>query len=247
MPGADLIIAPSNGTGAGGSGSIRFQTAPKIMSSPTLLASTSQTSGNTNLYSFSCAIPSGNSTCLVLMLAMNYNSAPPVSVALGPVSLTNLCNSGYSNNVLLSVWYLVTPAAGTSALSINMGSTYVVMNASALVFGNVNQVFGPPVTSNAYTSPATVTLSGCAAGDLVVDYLSISNSTSVTAGSGQAAIVSTSANNQTIVSSSLLASSSTTTMSWTFGGNNQVRTFSFLSSSSFRLVPNLFSSFSTTI
>jgi len=119
VSGADIIFQASNGTGAGGSGRLRFQTASAATVFPTLITSSSQTSGNTNSFSFSFTVPSGySSSCLILLLAFNYNSSGPNSVTYNGVSMTNLYNDSYSNNILSSIYYLTNPSQGSNSLVI---------------------------------------------------------------------------------------------------------------------------------
>jgi len=84
-----MLFQASKGTGEGGSGKIRFQTANAAMVYPTLITSASQTSSYTNSYSFSFTAPSGySSPCLVVFLAFNYNCSAPSSVSFGGTSMT---------------------------------------------------------------------------------------------------------------------------------------------------------------
>lgn len=224
ITGSDMIIQASNGTGSGGSGHIRFQTAPAQTSTPTLISWSTQTSSNTNTYSFSFNMPAGYvNTCMILLLSTNYASSAPTSVTYNSVALTNLYNDSYGNNVLTSIWYMFAPSTGSNTCTILFGSTYVTINANVLAFYNVNQTAGSvyaPSVSNTYTTPATASIS-TAIGDLVMDFLSISNSMSSTPLASQSTILSTNANGQNIYSSIAIASATSTTFSWAFATNTQ--------------------------
>jgi len=228
--GADLYIQASNGTGAGGSGSIIFQTgSAATISVPTISNNVIQKFSTTTA-TFSNYTVSTAGTNRLLMVAVNlgYSGASASSITYGANSLSLL---SMSPNNRMGIWYLVNPPTGVNNITVNLTNGGAV-SIAATTWVNVNQSlpFGPVVSAAGYNG--SVSLSPVSSlGQVVVDFLI--STTSPTAVSGQSVFVST--DNGTFIHTNgyKVALSPNTTMSYSFpSGSYEYLAFAIQSSTS---------------
>ncbi|MBV5281098.1 MAG: hypothetical protein JZU53_01555 [Paludibacter sp.] len=221
--GADLYIQASNGTGAGKSGNIIFQTgAAGTVSVPTVSNVVNQAFLNSLTQTLSYTVPNGG-TNQVLMVEVNigYNGPTVTSITYNGSALSSL---GYitSGSNRMEIWYLVAPASGASKDIVVTLNNYANVGLTAMTWVNVNQStpFGTVVpTNNAYNSSASL-LPSSSLGQVVMDFLT-TTTTPVTATAGQTSITSFYNGSSCYNTSGYKAANSgTTTMSYSFGSSN---------------------------
>ena len=226
VAGGNLTIAPSIGTGLGGSGSLIFSTAPTttpILDYHTQDLDDSFTSGSQN---DSWWANIGNNSNRILIVGVNdsgglgtNNSVTdcPTNVApcaAGGVALTRLTNKIIpSSHGELEFWYLVNPPVGNNYIQPHLNSTQDVQTVIADYYNvNTSSPFGTAVTNNGTGTSASSTIT-TSTGQLAIDLLGVYNFDTDVAGSGQTALW-TETGGYT-VGSYKLAGASSTTMSWT--------------------------------
>jgi len=222
-PGANLYIQASNGTGAGGSGNIIFQTgSAATVSVPTVSNVVNQTFPNLNIQTLSYTVPSGG-TNQVLMVEVNLPyagiSVSGITYNGAPLSLLKYVTS-YSSRV--EIWYLVAPSAGASKDIVVTLSGYGIVNLTAMTWTNVNQA--TPFGTVASTDNGTNTVAGLSAvsslGQVVLDFLTTTSS-SIAATGGQSVLASY--NNGTAfynTSGYKTATAGTTAISYSLGASS---------------------------
>ena len=190
-PGANLYIQASNGTGAGGSGNIIFQTgSASTINIPSVSAVDNRAFGNANTYSFSnYAVPSSGSNQLLMVLVnLGYNGVAVSSVTYGTSSLSQLGNITSATN-RMEVWYLVAPSVGTNAtITVNLNN-YATSGVTAMTWSNVNQTtpFGPVSSSNNQNGSSSILTPSSSLGQVVMDFITTTTSP-ITAMSSQTII-----------------------------------------------------------
>jgi len=223
IPGADMYIQASNGTGAGGSGSIIFQTGTVSSSSnPTISNLVNQTTANSNSHTLAnYTVPSnGTNKMLMVQLNMAYTGVSASSVTYNGVALKPL-GSITSNSNKMEIWYLVSPSTGTPANIVVDLSTYSILGITAMTWINVNQMnpFGPVSSvNNGYGTSVSLTPSS-SLGQTVMDFLTTTTSPVISA-SGQSVLSSASNGSCFATTGCKVASAGATTMGYSFGGSN---------------------------
>jgi hypothetical protein len=223
-PGADLYIQASNGTGAGGSGNIIFQTgSAATVSVPTVSNIVNQVFGSSNTQTLSgYTVPSGGTNKLLMVeVNIGYNGPTVSSITYNGSALSQL---GYitSNSNRMEIWYLVAPVAGASKDIVLTLTGYAGIGLTAMTWANVNQStpFGTVVSSNnGYNSSASL-LPTSSLGQVVMDFLTTTTSP-VTATTGQT-ILTSYYNGSSCYNTSgyKAATTGTTTMSYSFANSN---------------------------
>ena len=223
-PGADLYIQASNGTGAGGSGNIIFQTgSAATVSVPTVSNIVNQVFGSSTTQTLSgYTVPSGGTNKLLMVeVNIGYNGPTVSSITYNGSALSQL---GYitSNSNRMEIWYLVAPVAGASKDIVLTLTGYAGIGLTAMTWANVNQStpFGTVVSSNnGYNSSASL-LPTSSLGQVVMDFLTTTTSP-VTATTGQT-ILTSYYNGSSCYNTSgyKAATTGTTTMSYSFANSN---------------------------
>lgn len=213
----------SNGTGTGGSGTIRFQTADSNL--PTYIGGYNQVFSSATTFTLNYTMPtSGVNKLLLLQLVYGANTAADASsITYGGVQLQQKVTLGNASlGARTSIWYLTNPpSSGNIIVTIPVATT---LNLNVLTFANVNQINAFPIdsiSSTAITANPSLNVNS-SANDLVIDFLTIPNTKTLTNfGTGQQ-IVNTNINSSATTntySSVKTASANSTTMSATIGAS----------------------------
>jgi hypothetical protein len=216
-PGANLYIQASNGTGAGGSGNIIFQTgSAATVSVPTLVNTVSQTSSAAIATFSNYTVSSGANRLLMVAINLANTGASISSISYGASPFTKLPNS----DAHMAIWYLINPPAGVNNIVVTLSYSCAV-SIAATTWENVNQAapFGTVLTTPFGYNTGSVSLSPVSSlGQVVVDFL-ISD-TSPTPTSAQSVLVSNHDTQFYHTNSYKAATASNTTMSYSFAAAN---------------------------
>jgi len=222
--GADFYIQASNGTGAGGSGNIIFQTATAAtISTPTISNVVNQAFGNSNSQTLAgYTVPSAG-TNKVLMVEVNLQYAG-LSVSSVTYNGTALSSLGYitSSSNKMEIWYLIAPVAGSSKDIVVTLNNYGAVGLTAMTWSNVNQTtpFGAVVSSNNGYAASASLLPASSLGQVVMDFLTTAT-TPVTATAGQSVLTSFYNGSSCYNTSGYkTATAGSTTMSYSFANSN---------------------------
>jgi len=222
--GADLYIQASNGTGAGGSGNIIFQTATAAtISTPTVSNVVNQAFGNSISQTLAgYTVPSAG-TNKVLMVEVNLQYAG-LSVSSVTYNGTALSSLGYitSSSNKMEIWYLIAPVAGSSKDIVVTLNNYGAVGLTAMTWSNVNQTtpFGAIVSSNNGYAASVSLLPASSLGQVVMDFLTTAT-TPVTATAGQSVLTSFYNGSSCYNTSGYkTATAGSTTMSYSFANSN---------------------------
>lgn len=204
VAGSTLTLAASNGTGAGGSGDLIFQTAPPAANS-VITQDGSADFGNTGFGSsstFSWSHTTGasgpTSGLLLVGVSIEDNTKTVSTVTYNGVNLTRLGNLTITCPTTIAnpscedeLWYLKAPPSGLHTIQVNLsGSTSA--SAGAVGYSNVDQTtpFGTPASNsgsvNAGGGASSLSVATSSASQLVVETFSFDlGGGAGTAGSGQ--------------------------------------------------------------
>jgi len=229
--GADLYIQASNGTGAGGSGNIIFQTgSAATVSVPTVANKVIQKFSSTTATFTNYTIAAGANR--LLMVAVNYGYSCKVSsITYGANSFTLLSKSP---NDLSGIWYLVNPPVGANDIIVNLTNGSPV-SIAAITWENVNQTTPFGAVSSVGAWGTTISLSPASSlGQIVMDFLVSQTAYTVTPGLGQSVLASTDNGSFIQTNSTKVATASNTTMGYTLsaGCNYEYMAFAIQSSTS---------------
>jgi len=189
-PGADLYIQASNGTGAGKSGNIIFQTgAAGTVSVPTVSTIVNQTFPNSTTQTLSYTVPNGG-TNQVLMVEVNlpYAGISVSSITYNGRALSSLSHVTSSSSKV-EIWYLVAPDAGSSKDIVVNLSGWGIVKITAMTWANVNQStpFGTPDIAENVTNTVASLSPASSLGQVVMDFLTTTSS-SITPTAGQTSL-----------------------------------------------------------
>lgn len=186
-----------------------------------------------NTTAFNHTTGAGTNRLLLVAVSMNLRNATGTtvtSITYGgtPLTLLDAITDG-GPETRTEVWYLLNPAVGTGGILLTAGGITPGQNVdsvtSATTFSNVDQIAPPTATASGTNSPATVTLTGTAATDTVIDFVGVRESANITANGAQTVgyNVSTGTSNNDIQagSSRRLAATPNTSMTWTLSANRR--------------------------
>ena len=231
LVGSNITIDAPNGTGSGGSGLIKFRTAPTLSGTGIITHDADSThAGLVNASStltWSHTVGAGQQRILIVTISHN-NSASISSVTYGGAALTQLDTSINTNGVsgVAEIWYLLSPTVGTASIVVT-ASTPNLMSGGASSWFEVHQStpFGTVAKATGSGTSASVSVTG-ATGDVIVDCLCKINSTEAPT-SGQTLLYSVTTSNATVTSnrynlSSQAAGAASVSMSYTWPTNSRI-------------------------
>ncbi len=186
-----------------------------------------------NTTSWSHTTAAGTNRLLLVAMSMNLRNAVGTtitSVTYGgtPLTLLDAITDG-GPDTRTEVWYLLNSATGANNVVITAGGITPGDNveavASATTFSDADQTAPPTATAVGTGSPASVTITGTAASDLIVDFVGARETVTLTAAGAQTQgfNVSTGGTNNDIqaASSGRLAATPNTTMTWTLSAGRR--------------------------
>ncbi|KKK47546.1 hypothetical protein LCGC14_3154100, partial [marine sediment metagenome] len=150
-------------------------------------ASTSTTEATASPVTFSHTVASQSERILMVAVLASQTSHP-ASVTYAGAAMTQLSSkneSGSTNDIALSVWFLLNPATGANTVSVDHSvHNGIVVGASSFYGVNLDVPFGTVVTAEADSlSPsATVTT---ASGEIVFDAVGVDTDRTLTVGANQ--------------------------------------------------------------
>lgn len=197
LQGSNLTFAASNGTGAGGSGDLIFQTAAPA-SNTVITLDNSQSpnfAGSTNTtVSWNHTPNTSTNSILIVSVATTRNQAVATNgVTYEGANLTKLSSQQCGNTIFspyceVELWYIVNPSTGgTHQISVTLspGSTIVAAGSATYdnintttPFGSVSTIFGNTSGSQQITNVVTTTSTH----QLVIDALATDNVTTSPSG-----------------------------------------------------------------
>ena len=221
LNGSNITLQASNGTGAGGSGSFIFQTAPAAgnVIGTDNTATTFITTGTSLTTSFTTTSSQTNRFMIVQLVTFVGRSF--TGVTYNGVALTRLTTKT-SVNAYEEVWYLVGPASGTHNL-VATENTSGEASMEAATFYNVDPTtpLGTAATAAGTTTgtqPTSLNVSTSTTAQVVVDAIAIDTATgtSLSNGTGQTQLWNYAAGSGAFVSGGAYKSGTggTVNMSW---------------------------------
>ncbi len=192
VDGGDITFQASNGTGAAGSGSLIFQTAPPAGGGVTEDNSGTSTASACSTATLSFTTGSGSNR-LLLVGAETGAGETYTAVTYNGTSMTQLSTQD-SGTTHIELWYLLNPASGAHNIVGTLSSTLHGCTLDAVSYANVNQVtpFGTAATNSGTTTglqSTSNTVSTTSAAQVVFDVLGADVSESIAPGSGQTQLV----------------------------------------------------------
>ncbi len=218
VPGGDLYIDASNGTGGGGSGDIIFRTA-EASAAPIGVdyANISTSVTNSDSMSTSHTIPTKANGLLMVGVTIDSNDTV-TTLTYNGIALTLLDARSNSSATRAEVWYMLNPPSGTHTLSLNLsGNDQVLMG--AIYFYNVDQgaPFGTHSTNSGNGDPISGSVSS-ATDEYVFDVLASDSVASMTADGSQTELWNSSMSGLGQGAASIRAGDTTANVTWTLDG-----------------------------
>ncbi len=175
----------------------------------------------------------GAGTNRLLLVSVHLNITDEVGATVTDVEYNNVdltlldAIGDTSDDTRTEVWYLLNPPAGTFNVDITVGGigagNTVLAAAGATTFSNADQSAPPTAVGTGQGTPASTTLNGTGATDIVIDFIGIRETTTGTPNVAQTAGYNQSIGGNTVGiegrSSGRLAATPNTTMTWTSTNN----------------------------
>lgn len=191
VQGTNLTFAAPNGTGAGGSGNLIFQTSAPQTTPVTVDTSVTGGSPFSSSLSASASLTVGVQSNRLLMVEVGLDNAQSVAtVTYNGVALTRLHAANCPTNVFpngcdAEVWYMAAPPTGTHTLTVTLtGSDFFTFGAISLY--NVDQTtpFGTAHAETGTSPTISVTIPSQVS-QMVMDFVVANHALSPTTGASQ--------------------------------------------------------------
>ncbi|HEX2834088.1 MAG TPA: C25 family cysteine peptidase [Thermoanaerobaculia bacterium] len=186
-----------------------------------------------NTTTFAHTTSTGVNRLLLVAVSMNLRNATGTTVTTvtyggSPLTLLDAITDG-APDTRTEVWYLLNGPTGNNNVVLTMGGISPGNNVesvtSATTFTNADQSVPPSATATNSSGAASVTLTGTAATDLVIDFIGARETVTLTPNGAQVAGFNTSTggtnNDIQAASSGRIAATPNTAMSWTLSATRR--------------------------